>query len=757
MRPLRTAISQRGPNNDPSQSRARRSTKRVPAPFTTASTQYRAGCCSASRSQASSCSWGSVWRCCRARRFFMGYFSCCSFPTRYTCAGVCASSAIARREFAPRASSLSRSNCNARTAPLSGNIVRCVAPRWNYATRIDMRREGNAAQGYRARHRLRRCAFSARSPRCRHPDRCRLRGRAARRRVVRQGPPRRRQCDVFAPPSHPAFAVCGAHSAHHAARHRLRRLQRRRHTWPARSIGHPGGGGRTQTTRSRTDQKGLAHARAGRETQVAIDRKGRPHGTRRRRIRAARGHRSRDATARDRPSRPPRSHARAAPHRPLDRERHRRRVESTRLIEAHARVPARSGRSPFEMHEVVITLIANPLRHWRARHLRRCHNSLSSNTSSVRRSAVNRARPRSPTSSLPRPSMTRRRFIVVVIPAPVSHDLLLNTQLDESPRRKVPGPRGGRPVTPAPRCRSYSLVFARIKRAQYSNIEFACAERPHSRTNKLPLRRSQIIPESNVRYAAAPRPAGRSCPHAAASAHLADDAPSSPWCDRDIFRPRRPPLPPACRAAWRWLDNVLPVSVCPPRPPTRICKRGSAQRRPTHTFSFVTPIRSNQRPSSRLGDMNSECTLAGHEVSIIVSPGAPVPLRGSRPTMLPNRTPISLPQQAHERLLRDGGGIQKCFGVVTAERGQQLVLLFRFHPLGDGLEIELMRHDDDGLDQGLVAFVFGEESHKGPVGLEVVYIELLEIGQRREAGAEIVYRHLDAAVPELEQTLLHLG
>src|SRR3569832_1708907 len=142
MRPLRTAISQRGPNNDPSQSRARRSTKRVPAPFTTASTQYRAGCCSASRSQASSCSWGSVWRSCRARRFFMGYFSCCSFPTRYTCAGGCASSAIARREFAPRASSLSRSNCNARTAPLSGNIVRCVAPRWNYATRIDLRRDG---------------------------------------------------------------------------------------------------------------------------------------------------------------------------------------------------------------------------------------------------------------------------------------------------------------------------------------------------------------------------------------------------------------------------------------------------------------------------------------------------------------------------------------------------------------------------------------------------------------------------------------
>ena len=61
------------------------------------------------------------------------------------------------------------------------------------------------------------------------------------------------------------------------------------------------------------------------------------------------------------------------------------------------------------------------------------------------------------------------------------------------------------------------------------------------------------------------------------------------------------------------------------------------------------------------------------------------------------------------------------------------------------LQAEAVRQADDGADDGLVFRVIGDIAHEGLVDLQFVDLESLEVTQRGIAGAEVVYRHADAA------------
>ena len=65
-------------------------------------------------------------------------------------------------------------------------------------------------------------------------------------------------------------------------------------------------------------------------------------------------------------------------------------------------------------------------------------------------------------------------------------------------------------------------------------------------------------------------------------------------------------------------------------------------------------------------------------------------------------------------------------------------------------------HADDGADNGPIAVVIGQATHKRLVDLELVNGEFLQIGQARITGAEIVDRQTDAQLGQHAQTLLHL-
>ena len=88
----------------------------------------------------------------------------------------------------------------------------------------------------------------------------------------------------------------------------------------------------------------------------------------------------------------------------------------------------------------------------------------------------------------------------------------------------------------------------------------------------------------------------------------------------------------------------------------------------------------------------------------------------------------------------------------TAEFHQSVELVRSFDPLGDDLELHGARQPDDGADQGR-AGRFGpvERLDEGPVDLEHVHREPLEVAQRRVAGAEVVDGDGDAHLPQLGQ------
>ena len=72
----------------------------------------------------------------------------------------------------------------------------------------------------------------------------------------------------------------------------------------------------------------------------------------------------------------------------------------------------------------------------------------------------------------------------------------------------------------------------------------------------------------------------------------------------------------------------------------------------------------------------------------------------------------------------------------------------RFHAFGDGLQIQAVRHLDDGAHDGRIVRVGGQVADEALVDLELVDVEALEVGQAGVAGAEVVDGQLDAQLLE---------
>ena len=70
-------------------------------------------------------------------------------------------------------------------------------------------------------------------------------------------------------------------------------------------------------------------------------------------------------------------------------------------------------------------------------------------------------------------------------------------------------------------------------------------------------------------------------------------------------------------------------------------------------------------------------------------------------------------------------------------------ILFGFHPFGNHLESELVRHHNNGIGQCQDAGVGRNVAGKRLVDLQIINIEFLRARQRRIAGAEIVDGDLD--------------
>lgn len=80
-----------------------------------------------------------------------------------------------------------------------------------------------------------------------------------------------------------------------------------------------------------------------------------------------------------------------------------------------------------------------------------------------------------------------------------------------------------------------------------------------------------------------------------------------------------------------------------------------------------------------------------------------------------------------------------------------MALNLRLHAFDDDLRSQFVGHHDDGLAQFHCVRVRLQAPGKGPVDHEVVRVEILEIGQRRVAGAEVVDGDLNPDVPECLQ------
>ena len=90
----------------------------------------------------------------------------------------------------------------------------------------------------------------------------------------------------------------------------------------------------------------------------------------------------------------------------------------------------------------------------------------------------------------------------------------------------------------------------------------------------------------------------------------------------------------------------------------------------------------------------------------------------------------------------------------VALQGAQVTCLPRFfHAFGDHFESKTVAERNDGLDDRGITAVGGHIAHEGDVHLELVHFELLQIAQRRIAGAEVVDRQTHAECLDLGQRL----
>ena len=93
-------------------------------------------------------------------------------------------------------------------------------------------------------------------------------------------------------------------------------------------------------------------------------------------------------------------------------------------------------------------------------------------------------------------------------------------------------------------------------------------------------------------------------------------------------------------------------------------------------------------------------------------------------------------------------------GAAAAQVDQRLQDALGLHALGDDVEAEVAGEVDRRADDHGVAVVVGHRGDEGAVDLDLVERQLLEVGERRLAGAEVVEREPDA---ERAQRREHLG
>jgi hypothetical protein len=90
-------------------------------------------------------------------------------------------------------------------------------------------------------------------------------------------------------------------------------------------------------------------------------------------------------------------------------------------------------------------------------------------------------------------------------------------------------------------------------------------------------------------------------------------------------------------------------------------------------------------------------------------------------------------------------------GKVTAEASEHVERLQILDTLGDDAKSERMAELDRGPDEIEVSRLLGgdEAADEGAVQLELADCEIAQVGERGEAGAEVVDRHGQAEVPQL--------
>ena len=101
---------------------------------------------------------------------------------------------------------------------------------------------------------------------------------------------------------------------------------------------------------------------------------------------------------------------------------------------------------------------------------------------------------------------------------------------------------------------------------------------------------------------------------------------------------------------------------------------------------------------------------------------------------------------------RHGLGIEIALGMVAAQFPQAARLTVRLDALRRDLKLQASSQADDGGDDRLVVGILLQVPHEAAVDLDMIDRELLQMGQRGVAGAEIVESDLDAMLPELRES-----
>src|SRR6266540_6026451 len=100
---------------------------------------------------------------------------------------------------------------------------------------------------------------------------------------------------------------------------------------------------------------------------------------------------------------------------------------------------------------------------------------------------------------------------------------------------------------------------------------------------------------------------------------------------------------------------------------------------------------------------------------------------------------------------RDGGTEEVALHLVTLLGPQELELRLRLDSLGDGRELQTVRHRDDGGRDGGVIGIARDVAHEGLVDLDPVNREAFQVVERRVSRAEIVHRETQTEILQVPE------